>query len=517
MSFTSRPILMSDAGMVVSGHHLASEAGAAVLRAGGNAFDAAIAAATTLAVAIPNMNGVGGDAIALCYVREDDSVYAINGSGRSPQAATLDAFAARGLTQIPQTGPLAMTVCGAPHAWHTVLERFGTTTLSDALAPAIALAEAGVPTDTVLQTFFAGETYRELAAKFPQLAEVYGPPGHRALGERFHQPQLGRTLRKMSEQGVESLYGGEIGDALIADLDAAGSLLTLEDLAAHETLISETLSVPFLGRRLHVAPPNSQGIALAFLAALWQADGAQALAPDLYLRLKHLAFGERDRAATDPDRSGVAPGPLDGVEFASILASKGDRNTEARAGGGDTSTLVVVDRWGNAVSWVQSLFEDFGSGVISPSTGIVMHNRLYLEELSDHPTRGLRPGTRPFHTLCPALVIGEDGCDVAIATPGDHGQPQSIFQVLLNLFKAGMNIQQAIEAPRIRHDTGDDVMLEARAPGHWREEIERSGFAVRDVGDWSRLMGGVNAIVTGPDGVLMGGADPRRACHAVSG
>jgi gamma-glutamyltranspeptidase/glutathione hydrolase len=184
------------------------------------------------------------------------------------------------------------------------------------------------------------------------------------------------------------------------------------------------------------------------------------------------------------------------------------------AGGGDTSTLVVVDRWGNAMAWVQSLFDEFGSGIVSPSTGIVMHNRLHLEQLNDDPIRGLRPGMRPFHTLCPALLT-QDGCELAIATPGDHGQPQSIFQVLVNLHELDHNIQEAIEAPRIRHDSGDAAMVEDRAPKSWAGRIAEGGVRVVSVGPWSRLMGGVTAIYRSNDGLLFGGADPRRACYAL--
>ncbi|MCP5367703.1 MAG: gamma-glutamyltransferase [Hyphomicrobiales bacterium] len=520
MTTATRPILMSDGGMVVSGHHRASEAGAAVLRAGGNAFDAAITAAATLAVAIPNMNGVGGDAIALCYHRESDQVFAINGSGRAPAAATVAEFRRRGLAEIPPRGPLAMSVCGVVHAWESVLDRFGTLPFSEALQPAIDLAETGVPLDVVLQTFFAGDVYRDLAARFPALADIYGAPGDRPLGQRIRQPRLADTLRALARDGSRALYQGEVGDSLVRDLEAAGALLTRADLAGHGTLVTPSLSVPLDGRRLHVAPPNSQGLALAYLAGLWGAHKARTGAtggPSVadYLRLKQVAFARRDALAADPARTPLKKSTLDDEPFDDLLDQAGARDTESRAGGGDTSTLVVVDRRGNAVSWVQSLFEEFGSCVVSPATGIVMHNRLYLEEISDHPVRGLLPGHRPFHTLSPALLIG-DGCDLAIATPGDHGQPQTLFQVLMNLLERGMNIQQAIDAPRVRHDTGPEVMYENRCPPAWVEEIAASGFTPRDMGPWTRILGGVNAIQRGPEGVLFGGADRRRASYAVS-
>ncbi|MGV6871883.1 gamma-glutamyltransferase family protein [Pseudochelatococcus sp. B33] len=520
MTFTSRPIVMADRGLVVSGHHRASEAGAAVLRAGGNAFDAAITAATTLAVAVPHMNGIGGDAIALCYSREDDRVFAINGSGRSPAAATVEAFRRLGHDRIPSRGPLSMSVCGVVHAWEAVLKRLGTISFSAALQPAIALAETGVPVDGVLQTFLEGDSYKNLSEDFPDLASVYGPVSRRTLGSRLKQTRLAQTLRELAEEGAGALYGGEVGRRLVEDLNRVESLLTLEDLAGHDTLIGESLSVKVGDHRLHVAPPNSQGIALAYMAGLRDAQkraghAAGALTVTDFLRLKRIAFEKRDDVATDPGRSPLRTSGLDDEPFGELLAGEGSTDTQARAGGGDTSTLVVVDRWGNAVSWVQSLFDEFGSGVLSPSTGIVMHNRLYLEEISDDPVHGLLPSTRPFHTLCPALLVG-DGCEVAIATPGDHGQPQAIFQVLANVFEHGLDLQMAIDAPRVRHDRGEEVLIENRAPASWRDEIRAAGLTPREVGDWSRLMGGVNAIQKGPEGVLFGAADPRRASYAVA-
>ena len=189
---------------------------------------------------------------------------------------------------------------------------------------------------------------------------------------------------------------------------------------------------------------------------------------------------------------------------------------ETRAGGGDTSTFVVIDRNGQAVSWVQSLFEEFGSGVVCPDQGIVLHNRAALEQLNDDPVHGLKGGYRPFHTLCPALVTGPDGSIAAIATPGDHGQPQTLALVLRRHFEQGLDIQAAIEWPRLRHDSGREVMLEDRCPSSWDALLGSAGWNVRRVGPWSRVMGGVNAIVRQPDGLMMGGADPRRSSYALA-
>lgn len=524
--FVHRPILMSEAGAVVSGHHKASEAGAAVLRAGGNAMDAAVAASAVLCVAIPHMNGLGGDCIALHYEARSGRVTAINGSGRAPQAATIDAIRAAGHAAMPARGPLSIPVCGLVDAWQAALETFGTRPLEGLLAPAAALARDGVPTDLVQGAFFAGPVYAQLAAEFPALAALYGPPGPRPLGARIRNPALAATIETIARDGAAALYRGELGRALIADLRAAGALLSEADLAAHRTRFEPSLSVGFDGRRVHAAPPNSQGIALAVLAGLAELERERhgrvaPLEPATYLAAKRIAFACRAEAVGDPESVPrpdplIEPDALRRLAEAQAAAAPAAEAAPALRPAGDTSTLVVVDRWGNAVSWVQSLFEEFGSGVVSPATGLVMHNRLALQGLDAAGRWPLQPGRRPFHTLCPAIVVHEGRCELAIATPGDHGQPQTLFQVLLQLRAEGANLQAAIEAPRLRHDSGRRVMVESRVPEAWRAEILSAGYEVQDVGPWSRLTGGVNAILANGEGLLMAGADPRRASYAVT-
>lgn len=519
MTFVHRPILMSDAGAVVSGHHKASEAGAAVLRAGGNAIDAAVAASAVLCVAIPHMNGLGGDCIALHFDAATKQTTAINGSGRAPAAATPQRLRAAGCVEMPTRGPLTAPVCGLVDAWEHCLERFGTRALAELLQPAVRLAREGVPIDLNLRAFLSGPIYAALARDFPALVDLYGPPGLRPLGARLRNPALENTLRSIAAQGAETLYRGALGRALVADLAAAGTLLSGTDFADHATRFDAPLTVPYLGRRLHAAPPNAQGIALAVLSGLADLEAertgrAAPLRPADFLKWKSIAFAVRAETAGDPDR---LPRPDRLLHRNELLRLERDAApTDALSpAAGDTSTLVAIDRHGNAVSWVQSLFAEFGSGVVSSSTGIVMHNRLALQTLSEGPWT-LRAGERPFHTLCPALVENDDGCEVAIATPGDHGQPQTIHQLLTRLFAEGFDLQAAIEAPRLRHDAGRCVMIEDRAPPEWISEIESCGFAVERIGPWSRLAGGVNAIQRQADGLLLAGADPRRASYAVT-
>ena len=250
-------------------------------------------------------------------------------------------------------------------------------------------------------------------------------------------------------------------------------------------------------------------------------QGYEHEAPELLKRYEAMSF-----EAAHPDPLDLIPPPRirvldigagtgrDAAWFAA--AGRAHLALQPRPGSGDTSTFVVIDHHGQTVSWVQSLFDEFGSGVACPDHGIVLHNRGSLERLDDDAVRGLRPGYRPFHTLCPALAFSSGGGTIAIATPGDHGQPQAIAQVLCRHLEQGLAIQRAMEWPRLRHDAGTAVMLEDRCPAAWDDLLEAAGWSCRRVGPWSRLMGGVNAIRRRPDGLLMGGADPRRSCYAIA-
>lgn len=517
-----RPVVMGDKGMIVAGHHRAAEAGVAMLRAGGNAMDGAIATAATLTIAIPFMNGLGGDCIGL-YARSANDVTAINGSGAVALAASVAEIRRRGHNTMPMRGPLSVSTPGFVAAIGQASEKFGTLSFAQLLEPAIALAEEGVPIDASAQAFFNGPVYAVLAREYPLLAATFGAPGGWVLGQRLKQPATARTLRCLARDGWRAFYDGPLARAWLTAARGAGVLLDRGDLDSHQTEFARPLSLSWRGRRVHAAPPNSQGLALLAMLGLSEArpadppdDGSDpVIDPRSYLLQKAGAFTLRDAYCTDRRRVAM---PADLLEAGHLAAMelKDQPLAEARGGGGDTSTFVVIDRHGAAVSWVQSLFEEFGSCIVCPDQGIVLHNRAGLERLNDDSVRGLKGGYRPFHTLCPALMTGSDGDMVAIATPGDHGQPQTLAQVLRRLVEQGLDIQAAVEWPRLRHDTGNVVMLEDRCPLAWNATLAEAGWRPRRVGSWSRLMGGVNAIVREPDGLLMGGADPRRSCYALA-
>nr|WP_028146416.1 MULTISPECIES: gamma-glutamyltransferase [Bradyrhizobium] len=250
---------MSDRGMVVAGHPKASEAGAAMLRSGGNAMDAAIAAAATLAIAIPFMNGLGGDAIAL-YATPDGDVTAINGSGATPRAASLDALRKHGLTAMPRRGPIPVTVPGVVAAWGEALDRFGTRSLAEVLEPAIELAERGVALDASAIQFFNGAEYADLVKEFPALASNFGPSGGRRLRERLKQHAAAQTMRVLANQGWRSFYSGNLSRKWLAEARNKGVLIDCEDLKRHATLFQRGLSTTWRGRLVHVAPRTRKGL-----------------------------------------------------------------------------------------------------------------------------------------------------------------------------------------------------------------------------------------------------------------
>lgn len=531
-----RPDVMGTQGAVVAGHPLAAAAGHDVLRRGGNAVDAAVTMAAVLAVVRPHMNGVGGDGFALIYDAEAERVAALNGSGRAAAAATPEFFAAQGLDDIPGSGPLAVTVPGAVSAWAAALDRYGTISFADALEPAIRYAEQGFPVSWRLE--------RDVADAVEDLNEagqaIYAPGGELLrAGALLRNPALAGTLRALAAEGPSALYGGSIGRSLAEFLGAQGSPLRPEDFAAHTPTWTDPVSVPWHGLRVHTMPPNSQGFALLqqlvmaeeFPLAELGHNSAEYL--HTLVELKKLAFADRDRWVADP---ATAPAPLERLlapdylrERAALVTERaaeqvapglgGATDVVAAAGDGDTVYLMAVDQWGNAVSWIQSLFSTFGSKLVEPSTGIVLQNRgagFTLDE--GHPNR-IAGGKRPFHTLTPVMLTDGSGqFEMTIGTPGGHGQTQTHTQILHAMYLFGLSPQQAVEAARFRHFDGLSLGVEERIPADVLNALAERGHDLRVISGWTSTFGGAQVIrvVQRSPMVLRTGADPRREAYAVA-
>ncbi|HSA54138.1 MAG TPA: gamma-glutamyltransferase [Gemmatimonadaceae bacterium] len=524
-----RPDVIGREAAVVSDHALASAAGAAVLRRGGNAVDAAITMAGVLAVARPHMNGVGGDAFLLIREARTGRVYALNGSGRAGTRATPAFFAQRNLRTIPGSGILSVSVPGAVRAWEDALARFGTITLAEALGPAIDYADRGLPVSTRLALDIAGEQ-RKVAGD-SALAQVFLVNGNAPEpGTLLLQRDLAGSLRAIAAGGADVLYTGALAQRIAEFMQREDGLVGSEDLGRHRSTWQEPISTTYLGRTVLAFPPNTQGA--TFLQMLNIAEAVDLTGMErnsaAYIHAlaeaSKLAYADRDRYLADPAFASVPLDRLLSKEYARELAQRIRRDTviasegsvEVRDGNGDTIFLAVVDKDGNAVSLIQSLFASFGSGRMVPGTGIVLHNRGALFTLEAGHPNVVAPGKRPFHTLSPAMALNADRSLAAVfGTPGGDGQPQTLVQILNNVLRFGMTPQQAVEAARWRVFGRARLGVEPGVDEPARGELARRGHRVT-VQEPSADFGGAQMIVIHSSGARMSGADPRREAYAIA-
>ena len=537
---TNRPEVRGVSGAVSAGHPLAAAAGYDVLRRGGNAMDAAVAMAGVLAVVRPHMNGVGGDAFALYYEAATGRVHAMNGSGRAGALATPALFAEEGLDEVPGNGPLSVSVPGAVAAWVDALDRFGTLPRAELLAPAIGYARDGFP----VSTRFASDIVASSGALNDHARALFLPGGQPpAAGSLLRNPALAVTLERIAKEGKDGFYRGPVAERLSAFLEAEGGYLRAPDLAAHTTTWVEPLRGDYADFTMLVLPPNTQGIAQLQLFEMAKGfdlkEMGRGSAEYLHtlIEMKKLAFADRDQWAADPEFTEIPLDDLLDPEYLAGRARKVDpsRAAEARVPGipadaatdgggssdtddsGDTVYLTAVDRWGNAVSWIQSLFAGFGSGLLEPETGVVLHNRGALFNLEPGHPNVIAPGKRPYHTLTPMMALNGDGSFAfTLGTPGGDSQPQSLLQIVNNLVHFGMTPQAAIEAPRFRSYNGLRVAFEDRFTAAVLARLGDLGHEVEVVQGWTATFGGAQMIIRDRDGTLTAASDPRREAYAIA-
>ncbi len=531
---TRSPVLARN-GVIATSQPLASAAGLQVMQEGGNAIDAAVTAAAVLAVVEPTMTGIGGDVFAILYDAKTKQLRALNSSGRAGSKADADMLVANGNKVMPGSGPYTVTVPGALAGWAELLEKHGTISLARALAPAIRYARDGYPVTEIIADQW--QDAEKKMAQDPASAAVFLPSG-RALrhGEVFRNPDLAKTMEAVAKGGRDVFYRGAIGQAIAAHLQARGGFVTAEDMASHRADWVEPIGTNYRGYDVYEMPPNTQGfVALQMLNILEGFDlkplGHNSAA---YLHLlaeaKRIGFADRAAYLADPDH--VPPQVLKALiskEYAAARRKDIDPSKAAddyKAGAftgvtssqdpdaffdgrdrGDTIYLAAADGQGNAISFINSLFGTFGSGVVVPGTGVVLHNRGSGFTLQKgHPNR-LAPGKRPFHTLVPAFIMKDGRPLMPFGVMGGDNQAQAHVQVVVNLVDFGMNVQDAGDAARVRHG-GDSLAVESGIGADVRAALERLGHQVRD-GRGS--MGGYQAVFIDPKtGVLMGGSDPRK-------
>ena len=527
---------------IATPHTAATDAGAAAFERGGDAIDAALAAATTLAVTYPHMCGVGGDLFAL--VQEPDGrTTAIASSGRSP--AELDADAVRAEHDVmPGWGPIPITVPGAVAGWEALHGRGARLPWADAFATATALAHDGAPLARRVAESLARDD-GTLAAD-AGLRDVFFPDGAPLTqGSLLRQPALGSTLEVIASSGAGALYHGDVGHRYVTGLRALGSAMTVEDLASHEAQLLPPLRGAFGDLHVSVVPPNSQGVVLLQMLALLErleldpdplGAGAGAIA-----QVFRVANADRDRHLADADAmqthvstlldDGHLAGLADEVRHHLDAGAANEVSRGSGAGGighrehdGDTIALVAADAEGYAVSLVQSLFDGFGAGVLEPSTGIVGHDRGGCFVLDpDHPN-ALAPAKRPAHTLLPLLVHDAGGLVAVAGTKGGHGQPQIDAQLLLHAFIGGRSPAEAVEAPRwlvggmdpMPLDVAPWVRVEADVPMPAVESLQQAGFTVDTVGERDEEVGQAHLLRLGQGGVRAG-TDARADGSAAAG
>jgi gamma-glutamyltranspeptidase/glutathione hydrolase len=535
----NRPDVRGTTGAVSAGHPLAAQAGLEVLKRGGNAMDAIIAMAGVLAVTRPHMNGVGGDAFGIFYDGETGEVSALNASGRSGALATPAFFAEAGVTEIPQSGALSVSVPGAVAGWVDAHERFGTKPFAELLQPAIHFARDGFPVSTRLALDFEAQGGNlNDPGRALYLPDDGAPP---QVGSLLKNPALARSLETIAQQKKAGFYEGGIARTLAAFIEAEGGHVRYPDFAAHSSTWVEPLRASYLDHTFVVMPPNTQGVAQLALLEMSKAHDVRRMGHNsaeylhTLIELKKLAFADRDRWVADPEKVDVpiarlldpdylrARAHLVDPEHAAEHVAPGFGDDHPATDGdmddaGDTVYLTAVDQWGNAVSWIQSNFAGFGSGLLEPETGILLHNRGALHTLEEGHPNQVAPGKRPYHTLSPMMALHDDGrFAFTLGTPGGDSQPQSLLQIVHNLLVFGMTPQQAIEAPRFRSMGGLRVSLEDRVTEGTALGLMALGHDLQLIEGWTATFGGAHMIVYDDEhGVLTVGSDPRREAYGLA-
>ena len=521
-----RSVVRARHGMVATSQPLASAVGLDVLKRGGNAVDAAIAVAAVLNVTEPNMTGIGGDAFMLVYSSKTKTLSGLNASGRAPRALNLEYFTSRKMTQMPTAGMEPVTVPGAFDGWVTLLEKFGTMKLADLLAPAIALAENGFPVMEKIAADWATEVERLKAT--PAAASTFLLNGRAPEpGAIFVQKNLARTLRTLAAGGRDAFYRGEIARAIVEYCRTNGGFLSMEDFAAQKSEWVEPISTTYRGYTLHEIPPNGQGLTALLLLNILEGIDLKSMRSDpvryyhTLIEATKIAFADRNRHIADPAFSKVPVKELLSKDYAArrralIDADKAiDVPSYGEVGtGNDTTYFSIVDKDRNAVSFINSIYFNFGSAVVAGDTGIVLQNRGAGFSLDPaHPNR-YEPGKRPFHTIIPAMLFKDGQFLAAYGVMGGDIQPQGHAQVLVNLVDRGLNLQEAIDAARYRYISGRGVMLEDSLPAGVIDALIKRGHerVLPPAGVQHRaLMGGGQAIMIDPaTGALLGASDVRK-------
>ncbi len=522
-TLAGRSTVYAAQGVVATSQPLASATGLEILRQGGNAVDAAVAAAAVLSVTEPHMTGIGGDMFAIVWLAHEKKLVAINASGRAGSLMTRETLQARGFRAGSQQGAMSITVPGALAGWDLLVRTHGKGTLAQALQPAIRYARDGFPVSPIIADQWADQT--EFLKRDAAAAATYLPGGRAPkAGEWFQNADLARTLQEIANKGIATFYGGELGQRIVSHVSALGGFITLEDLKNNKPNWVTPISVPFNGYRVWELPPNNQGIAALEMLRILEPYDLKAMGHNSAAYLHHLieakklAYADLDRFVGDADHLDMPASAMLTDEFISERRSHmNPKNAQERVDPGPARTksetiyLTVADAEGNMVSFINSIYDYFGSGVVVPGTGFALHNRGAGFTLAPGLPNTVAPGKRPFHTLIPGFVTrtvnGEEEPYMSFGLMGGGVQAQGHVQFLLNHFVFGMDVQAAIDAPRFRHYNGLRVALEAPVGDSVRSALKAMGHVIID--QPPIVFGGAQAIIRLPKGYAAG-SDPRK-------
>ena len=527
-----RSMVISRGGIVATESPLASQAGVRILERGGNAVDAAITANAMMGVVEPMMNGIGGDLFVMVYDAKANKLYGLNASGWAPKGLTIEFLQKQGLRDMPNRGVNAVTVPGVVDGWQKLADKFGRKKLAEDLAPAIRTAQDGFPVPEWDAAYWAGDI--DLLRADEAAAKTYLPQDHAPkVGEIFRNSDLAASLQQVANHGRDGFYKSEIAAKILETMKRHGGTMTAQDLSEYSSEWVEPISTTYRDWTVYEMPPNGQGLAALEMLnimetfPLGQKDWGFGSAKSLHamIEAKKLAYTDLAKYIGDPRKQKLPVATLLSKNWAIERAKLIDpqhANCDAKAGdlppGSETTYLTVVDRDGNMVSLIQSNYSSFGSGIVAPGTGFVLHNRGGLFNLNPASPNALAGRKRPLHTIIPAFAQKGD-TRMAFGIMGGWNQSQAHAQFMADIADFKMNIQAALEAPRFSKYTftGCDLFMENRFPQNARNDLGTAGHKIELKGAFSSVVGGGQAVQRDfATGVNYGASDPRKDGQAVA-
>ncbi len=505
--------------MAATSHPLATAAALDVLQSGGNAMDAAVAACAVQCVVEPQSTGIGGDCFVLYSPKGGADIVAYNGSGRAPGAATTEWFADRGITEIGEHSPHAVTVPGAVDAWCKLLDDHGSKSIGEALGPAIGYAQGGYPVHDRVAVDW--QRCAEVLKNDPAAARIYLPGGKAPKpGDIHRQPELAATLETIAAEGREGFYKGPVAEDIVGHLQSLGGAHTLDDFADAAGEYVDPIKTSYHGYDVYQCPPNGQGvIALLMLNILADAglDKLDPLSPErlhLCIEAGKLAYRDRNAMVADPAFEDVPVDKLLSADYAAelrdqIMAGQASLKPPAEMPAhADTVYLCVVDKDRNAVSFINSLFEGFGSGLVAPETGVLLLNRGYSFNLDPGHPNCIQPKKRPMHTIIPGMLVKDGKAVMPFGVMGGQYQAFGHMYFLTNLFEHGLGLQEAMDLPRLFPTLDGPVEMESTMPADTVAGLQAMGHKTAAA---AKPIGGSQAIrIDWDEGTLTGASDPRK-------